>query len=497
MEKQIKKDVETAMNGFHSIDPSQRSLMLGQQHYQTPIAEWKEGRKASTKKKKKSARKTFKTTASIDAPMRYRNGELSVDKSTRVSFASTIPPSASVGRWSGKMSGSAMVRGPLGSSSGSLLIAYQAFPSLDMYGSLRVGDPAQAGCGATYRARHTAVTASVLHGPRTPWGTNVSVQHTLDPWTVDIRVQQPQPKTQPDVSVTLSSRTKDPLRIGVGLSKRGPRLDLAFNPKLSDHRRLRLACLWKRHGLQLDAQITESLGSSAGFWIGVRHHEKQGLSWMFSMVRGGVAVRIPISITPRGSVSSLFYILQSTYLSFVSFLVQEAIADLWYPTNGNSLNQAQLEKESRALQKQKVRQDAEQQQKLMSRQAENRRKEETKKEGLVVTKAVYYVQGGDSWDVTIPLLFWTFKSSLELQAASKSYLLGFYNVAADLATTKTTTTNGEESWWSQYRLSSQTKKKATSRPQLLVHYDFRGISYEVVVADEEPLSLPSNTARVR
>ena len=52
------------------------------------------------------------------------------------------------------------------------------------------------------------------------------------------------------------------------------------------------------------------------------------------------------------------------------------------------------------------------------------------KQGLVIRQALYQVTGGDCWDVTAQLQFWTEHSSLELSCSSKQNLLGFYNVTA-------------------------------------------------------------------
>jgi hypothetical protein len=176
-----------------------------------------------------------------------------------------------------------------------------------------------------------------------------------------------------------------------------------------------------------------------------------------------------------------------TFLSIVSTVIQDAIADL-FDLNVIPEENEKLQKEHDRLKREKERSAAEQQKKLMLRQAQSRAKAEHAKQGLVIRQALYQAPGGDSWDVTAQLQFWTENSSLELPSSSKQNLLGFYNVAPVI--------NGDEAegkWWAFWKRPCQSQSKSQT-PTLTVQYYFANRPYEITILDEEPLILPSTKA---
>jgi hypothetical protein len=147
--------------------------------------------------------------------------------------------------------------------------------------------------------------------------------------------------------------------------------------------------------------------------------------------------------------------------------------------------------EQHRMKQNKARSDAEQQQKLMSRQAKSRAKLENSKKGLVIRNAVYRVIGGDSWDVTTPLQFWTENSSLELPPSSKKDLLGFYNVAGVKKNEEIVNPSWLAQLWGEPTLVSEPKAPT---PTLTVQYYYAKRLYEITIEDDEQLVLPSSKA---
>lgn len=181
--------------------------------------------------------------------------------------------------------------------------------------------------------------------------------------------------------------------------------------------------------------------------------------------------------------------LQVAYLSFVSQVIQDAIADLWKLSNDPTETEA-LRKEQTRLKRDKARRDAERQRQLMTKQAQSRAKQEQAKQGLVIRRAIYQVEGGDAWDVTNQLQFWTEDSSLELPPSSKKDLLGFYNVAGSESNRSST----NDSWFTQLWSYPDKEETRTAVPFLCVQYYYAGRLYEITVRDEEQLVLPSSKA---
>jgi len=192
--------------------------------------------------------------------------------------------------------------------------------------------------------------------------------------------------------------------------------------------------------------------------------------------------------------------------------------------------QRRQKKEERLLEREKMKVDAVQQIRLMSKPAEVKRTLEEGKKGLVIMKATYGVtvdrrrkgssnsggsgDGGCSIDVTVALQFWVANSALHLPATeTKSSMLGFYDlrnggdndgVDGD-GDGEDSLINGGGVWkacqkiWQRMRYANEEGEEETQRrlrriPTLTVRYRFRDDAYEITILDHEPLSLPSDKA---
>jgi len=281
------------------------------------------------------------------------------------------------------------------------------------------------------------------------------------------------------------------------------------------------------------------------------------LSWLFRIQRGDFNLDIPISFIGNTSLDAtkgvggygglVTYVMQSLYLGLVSFLIDEAIGDLFGP-NGRLMNrmvgdkdsttkedEKQLRKEQGLLRSHsnKAREDAERQALLMSRQASIKKRAEEKKDGLVIVKAIYMI-GADKFetkeserrsvtlDVTTQLQFWVVDSKLELPSSSKSQMLGFYDLTVEYLDDLIDydsfgekgkgqesgdkkyffSVNSFKTWWQTYWNDPNSKKRSLHKtmmerkcvPILNVEYKLGSQLYRIVVRDDEPLILPNATA---
>jgi len=429
------------------------------------------------------------TKASMTLPMKWDGNSLTVEKNIRTSIACGIPASVNNGRWSTTVSGSSIVRGPMGCASGAMNLTYH--PSIlkgsQLHGGLQVGDQANLSVGGLIRRNKSSVGISVVSRRRSSSLTaTLSAQHKFKPCLINSRVTLGPKSPIWDVSVS-PSLTIHKLQLGVGWNRSQPCFHMTLLcPKISLHRRANLTIHWRpASGWKVGATLAQSLASKvASLGIGIRLCGKQ-LEWIFTWNRGDVTVGIPIIITQYQNV--WMNCLQVAYLSVVSQVIQDAVADLWNLNSSPKENEA-LRKEQERMKRAKARTDAEQQKQLMMKQAQSRAKAEQAKQGLVIRQATYQVPGGDSWDVTAQLQFWTENSSLELPSSSKKDLLGFYNVASSIEDKGSDVGLWEQLWG----MPKAEDKKPT--PTLAVQYYYAKRLYEITISDDEPLVLPSSKA---
>jgi hypothetical protein len=460
------------------------------------------------------------TKASMTLPLKWDGDSLTVEKNIKTSIACGIPASVNNGQWSATFTGSSHVRGPMGCASGAMNLVYH--PSIlkgsQLHGGLQVGDqPSVTVGGLLRRGNKSTMGVSLVSNRRTSsLAATLSAQHKFDACLINSRVTLGPSSPSCNVSVAPSLKThkaqlgvgwnrKQPVlswnvsvapslkthkaQLGIGWNRKQPVVSVMLSPKLSAHRRGVISIHWKpAGGWNVGAVLTQSLASKvASLGIGIRLCKK-GLEWIFTWNRGDVTVRIPISITQYSNV--WMNCLQVAYLSAVTQVIQDVIADLWNLSSSPEENAA-LRKEQERMKRDKARRDAQRQKQLMQRQAQIRAKTEQAKHGLVIRRAVYHVEGGDSWDVTTPLQFWTDNSSLELPPSSKKDLLGFYNVASRVLSDE----DAREAPWLKQLWGHYDKAECKApTPFLSVQYYFGDRLYEITISDEEQLVLPSSKA---
>ncbi len=435
----------------------------------------------------------FQPRGIVEFPLRIDGRTLRVQpNAVRTSLSCKIPGK----RWNAKFSGSSLIRGPMGASTGTMMLSYDILPrTLQATSQIAVGDQASVMLGGICHANAAWYGIGLFYYPKTfaktpSYALQLQSEQRMENATMTIKFFVPGTTMKPNTTLSLHNKM---WHMEVGMVKSQPLASLSVSPKLSKFRILKLSCQWRKTGMKVDAAIDQSLGmpkSKVG--MGVRYDTRQGLSWLFTWIRGDVVIKMPIFI--MSSRHPMQYIC-SCCLAVVSYLVQECIADLWKLNDvGNGDSVPKQLKTSRS----KARADAENEKHLMERQAKSRRALEEEKSGLVITKAVYYVPLQDSWDVTTQLQFWTDKSSLDLPALSKQNLLGFCKVGGNSSTSD----DDEVTLWWQFwkpqskKLKSKFGRRLPTTPLLRVHYDYSGSSYEIEINDEESLSLPSSVARM-
>ena len=364
-----------------------------------------------------------------------------------------------------------------------------------------------------------------------------SLRHSIDPrFTLNTScVVDPSRKTSNVLQVNLLSRTVHRWNIGLGWNYRlaRPLVSATVMPQLfSPYRFLRLSASWRADsgkGRPMTWSVSGAIiqqqpsslppmegspddASVAKVSVGISQNNSglgKGLRWIFSWTQGAFTLRVPVtlsSLAETAATNVYWYPLQALYFSVLSCIVQDVVADLFNVPNQSS--NRNLIQQQRQEDREKSRQDATQQQEFMKRQAESKRTTEAGRDGggLLIERAVYHIDGGDQWDVTVPLQFWVSDSSLELPASSKKSMLGFYDVSASTKgnnerSGSPSNTKNHPLWWkgfwtAQQKVGGSNANNSTSdsSAKLSVQYKFCGKCYEITVLDHEELVLPSNRA---
>lgn len=493
----------------------------------------------------------FTTRASFELPLQWNvdTGALEVEKHIRSTVICRIPPTAGKGVWSATMKGSTLVRGPMGSATGSLAVDCKLAERVQLNGGINLGDQARTSIGGVVRTRTTITNnKSSSKAPSTfaanlysmPYenrtGMNLSSHQTWDfssspmgsTFTTKLSLDCPSLSSFRSSKATMSVRSLSPHKaeLGIDWAVEGnrPQFRLGFHPKLSRHRNGGFTCSFGLPGShsvwRFGAVLNQSLASKvASLGLGVSHSKSRGLCWLFCWNRGDVTVRVPIyfnthkltsASTSSSALVAMMYPLQVLYLSMLSRVIQDAIADLWKLTPNDDLMEEKQQqwnaKERRLLLRSKARSDAEQQKQLMLRQATSRNNAEKETTGLVIVEALYSVTGGDEWDVTTQLQFWITRSTLELPSSSKQDLLGFYDVTTSLANLDEEPLQSQQTqskwrrwmFWNVFESIGAGKKELAPVPvpTLIVRYIFCNVEYEITVNDDEALLLPNPNAIV-
>jgi hypothetical protein len=446
--------------------------------------------------------------ATFELPLELTDNGIQLLKDAQVSMMCSMPPSRVNGRWSGTLEGKSSLGGESNTATGSFSLDYKATSwskvSLGMIRGHELHHPLIT-MGGTLLRQGSAIGVNFYHSPSFLRPTIMG--HSM--YSLSFRHVFPKSKwrftSQMSRSTELTvSMTNSKVEGGLGWNLRQPKkiqLRLGVRPKLSEHRRAHLYWHWKLGLWQVGASMVQSLHSQAAtIGVGLRVVSTRGLEWVFSWNRGDASIRIPVIISRSLNSATLG---QTLYLSLVSFLFQEALADIWGWTNPPETTTRALSETVVDVRKQK--EDAELQRDLMLRQAKRKKRDEEEKEGLVIHEAVYRVVGGDVWDATAQLQFWVTQSSLNLPAMSKQELLGFYDITAGRKKDDNSKTSlVESSWWRGAwddlwdATTTDSKSKPTLKkgavPTLTVRYDFKGQQYQMTVKDHETLLLPNPLA---
>jgi len=436
---------------------------------------------------------------------------LALAKTTRMSAFSSFSLG---GRWSGSVSGTSEMRGRTGYSTALLNTSYQVVGSSSLQGGLSIGEKTNVQLGGTARAAQSHVTASVSVPPTDPsgWRACVTAGSQRFRWCTIRSTFSFLPSSaaaaaaiaQPaNVMLSLATKTAHRIELGMGWSRllKQPLLSIAIHPVGSNNNSRQLSLSAQVRGLaaaswQLGLVWTQTLQSAAIIGVGVQHASSRGITWILTWTHGDLTVRVPVIVSSVAEPvwNPVLYL----YMAFLSQAVQETVAHvLGLGSDGDAEQEKiKLQEQQDRLNRQKTREDAEQQQNLMKRQATSRIAQEKEKGGLVVHRAVYWVNGGETLDVTIPLQFWVSESSLMLPESSKGELLGFCKVSREESKDKEEEGTGG-GWWAGFWTVPKGKEASPGNtPKLTVKYNFGGQSYEITVQDYASLSLPSSRAFV-
>ena len=324
----------------------------------------------------------FQPRGVVEFPLRIQDRTLRAQPhGVRTSLSCKIPGQ----RWNAKFSGSTLIRGPTGASTGTVALSYDILPSkLQATSQIAVGDQSSLMLGGISHHSAAWYGIGIFYYPKTvakasTYAFQLQTEQRFDGATMQLRIFDSGMTLKPSSTLSIYNKL---CRMEVGYAKQQPHASVSVSPKLSKQRGLKLSCQWRKAGMKMEAAINQSLGTSKSkVCMGVRYDTRQGLSWLFTLIRGELIIKIPIFIM---STKDPMQYACSCFLAVVSYLVQELISEFWkldVVENGDS-NSKQI-----TMSRSKARADAESEKKLMERQAKSRRALEEEKSGLVITKA--------------------------------------------------------------------------------------------------------------
>lgn len=430
--------------------------------------------------------------ATLEIPLQLSDEKgVTMTKNTRMSAFSSFPLG---GRWSGSVSGVSAMRGRTGFSTGCANVNYRVGSFGSVRGGVTIAEKPAVQVGGTASFKKSSLSAILSTQPTDPaqWRASLAGSQAWNWLTVKSNCSFHR-STQPvSYLLSLCSKTAHQVELGFGWSLRKPVVSFAVRPECTGRRRVSLSAQWKgTKSLQLGLVVTQTLESAAQIGVGVWHASAKGITWMLTWTHGDLTIRIPVIISSVHE--PLWSPFMFTYMSFLTKAVQDAVADVFGLDGEVDERKRKLDEQQFLLNREKSREDAEQQQGLMKRQAGTRMKQEKERTGgLIIRQAAYWVKDGEALDVTIPLQFWVQESSLTLPESSKDSLLGFCSIKPKVSNEKEDST---KSWWAKFwTLPKGTGGSPTSMPKLTIKYDMGGHSYEITVQDHESLTLPSSRA---
>jgi curved DNA-binding protein CbpA len=277
-------------------------------------------------------------------------------------------------------------------------------------------------------------------------------------------------------------------------------------------------------GFDLQAILSRYISKYCKLSLGLHHVSSKGLTWLFQLQRDTLQFTVPIFIS---SSLSPAYAMKTMYTGLFLGLLDASIGD--YINSDNILYKLRksriqekdrsdetvvkaldMQREELMFEHEKMKRDAIRQIQLMKAPADIKRKREVETNGLIILNATYSVTDGDSIDVTDCLMFWVVHSSLRLPSVPKSNMLGFYDVRKQSNSSLESSGDFHQSLnpmttlqhlWKKYVLRETAHGEpmkcdecTTTVPTLYVRYRFKGSLFEIIINDDEELTLPSETA---
>jgi hypothetical protein len=456
--------------------------------------------------------------ATFEIPVEVTNDGLKLSpKVANLTMITTIPPSRVGGRISGVLEATSSL-GESNTASGLAIIEYKSskYSRLTL-GMIRGFEPCYPliaigsqilGYGSSFGITYYQNANNIFHRfilDHSLWSLSFRHRFSDSKWCFSSQLSRRQ-----DLSLTLTNNKIYGL-FGWNLFKPNKlHIRLDARPKLSEYRRAHLYCQWKSGVWNFGISLVQSLHSQiATVGLGWRLFSTRGLEWVITWSRGNAVIRIPIVVFKGLAANAT--IGQAMYFSIVSYIIQQYIAEMWGWIVIGDDNDVSDEAEApmavvQAQNLTKARRDAAIQKELMARQARRKTKNEAERDGLIIKDAIYSIENGDEWNVTIPLQFWVSHSTLKLPARRKSELLGFYDIVTSMKNNRTLSVDSSSSMrrkssWSDVwnDLFDWTPKdvllcrKAAAElpsPTLTVSYEFKNQSYQITVKDSEELRLP-------
>jgi len=430
--------------------------------------------------------------ASFECPLSYSSEDgLKMVKGGRFSVLNTFCLNE---RWNASFHGSSVIRGSTGYTSAQGDMSYRIGSLGNIRGGLIVGEHKEVVIGGQtrYGKSQLSATISTRASQLSKWRSSLSASHVFGKGTVRTNVSL-QPSRPTNYLVSFASRTMHKWQVGLGWSLQRPLLSLSLTPKLSARRLLHLSATWRGKAMwHFGVDLTQTLESAARVGIGVWCYSSKGMCWVISWTDTELSLRIPITI--GSTANPWFTSLQMLFVSILTHAISDMVGRLVSLEQGGG--EATKTKESSLQTKRKTaQQGAIQQQALMKRQAESRRAQEEEKNGLIIQKAVYHIQGGDEFDVTVPLQFWVSDSFLELPESSKKNMFGFYDISIEQKVERESdvTSNWLAGFWESPKQAEGSSASRIS-PRLTIRYKFNGVAYKITIQDLESLTLPSQRA---
>lgn len=427
----------------------------------------------------------------ISAVMEYPCALDSLDAFPELSSAKlqVTVTSESPSPFSVTMGGSTTIRDGKGDGSGNVSIGYKPVQGTDVTLDVDLSTPYGLALGSTrVFTDRTVLTTTVRTQPNSNHlSLSIATHRSLwenecrGMWAVGMGTNGQLQYCVASLTTLYDDYPQCTAKVNLGVSSHP--LELSTKYAMPDDQQLSAACAFGgATSVECKATMSRQLTNYCKLRVGVKHTASAGLSLLFDLERGTVKFRVPIAVSTG--------LLQQDWARWMFFLtipfaIDELIGDFVKQASPKSTS-AMMKNSQRLPVHIKTKEEAEMQIRMMRKAAEARKAQEQDVNGLVIARAIYFVQGGERLDATIPLQFWVRNSQLRLSSAPKSGLLGFYDLVP-------TPVQARLPWWKAFS-RPKSPELALVVPRLLVRYSYQGNVYELTIQDTEPLILPSEYA---